>query len=123
MRFLIDECLSPELVTAANNRGFEAYHVVHRGWGGLKDPQLLLKLISEELILVTNNRDDFLALIRGVELHPGLIVIIENARRPGQLAYFDAALDVLSDMKSMINKVIEVAAGGVVTVKDMPVIP
>lgn len=122
MRFLIDECLSPELVTAANSRGFEAYHVVHRGWGGLKDPQLLHKLISEELILVTNNRDDFLALMRGVELHPGLIVIIENVRRPRQLAYFDAVLDVLSDMKSMINKVIEVAEGGIVAVRDMPVI-
>lgn len=122
MRFLIDECLSPELVTAANNRGFEAYHVAHRGWGGLKDPQLLPKLISEELILVTNNRDDFMALIRGVELHPGLIVIIESVRRPGQLAYFDAALDVLSDIKSMINKVVEVAEGGVVTVYDIPVI-
>lgn len=123
MRFLIDECLSPELVTAAINRGFEAYHVARRGWGGLKDPQLLPKLISEELILVTNNRDDFLALMRGVELHPGLIVIIENVRRPRQLAYFDAALDVLSGMKSVINKVIEVAEDGEVTVYDMPVIP
>lgn len=122
MSFLIDECLSPELVTAAYNRGFDAYHVAYRGWGGLKDPQLLQKAISEELILVTNNRDDFLALIRGVELHPGLIVIVENVRRPGQLAYFNAALDVLSDMKSMINKVIEVAGGGVVTVYDIPMI-
>lgn len=122
MRFLIDECLSPELVTVANNRGFEAYHVVHHGWGGLKDPQLFHKLISEELILVTNNCDDFLALIRGVELHPGLIVIIESVRRPGQLAYFEAALDVLSDLKSMINKVIEVAEGGAVKVYDIPVI-
>lgn len=122
MRFLIDECLSPELVAAANNRGFEAYHVAHRRWSGLKDPQLLQKAISEGLILVTNNRDDFLALIRGVELHPGLIVIVENVRRPGQLAYFDAALDELSGMKSMINKVIEVDGGGVVTVYDIPMI-
>jgi predicted nuclease of predicted toxin-antitoxin system len=122
MSLLIDECLSPKLVTAAYNRGFDAYHVAHRGWGGLKDPQLLQKAISEGLILVTNNRDDFLALIRGVELHPGLIVIVENVRRPGQLSYFNAALDVLSDMKSMINKVIEVAEGGVITVYDIPMI-
>jgi predicted nuclease of predicted toxin-antitoxin system len=122
MRFLIDECLSPVLAAVANERGFEAYHVAHRGWGGIKDPQLLPRLVDENLVLVTNNRDDFLSLIRGVELHPGLIVIIENVRRPQQVAFFKAALDVLGGLESMINKVIEVSAEGGVEVYEMPLI-
>ena len=67
MKFLIDECLSPRLVSVANDRGFEAYHVAHRGWAGLRDPQLLKHLLDEELVLVTNDRDDFLDLMSGVE--------------------------------------------------------
>jgi predicted nuclease of predicted toxin-antitoxin system len=81
MKFLIDECLSPQLVDIARERSFESYHVAHRGWSGLKDGQLLKHLVDEELILVTNNRDDFLALIGEVELHPGFVVILDNVRR------------------------------------------
>lgn len=120
MKFLIDECLSPVLAEAAHNAGFDAYHVAHRGWGSLKDPQLYRVIISEELILVTNNRDDFLHLVGGQELHPGLIVIIENARRERQLEFFQAALEVLSEMTDMINKVMEVSGDGSVTVYDLP---
>src|SRR4051812_17044606 len=116
MKFLVDECLSPALVLAANERGFEAYHVAHRGWEGLKDGQLLKHLIDEELILVTNNRDDFVALVADVELHPGLVVILDNVRRDDQVRLFAAALDVIGAMTSLINKVAEVAKSGLVDV-------
>ncbi|MEO7217994.1 MAG: DUF5615 family PIN-like protein [Gemmatimonadaceae bacterium] len=78
MKFLIDECLSPKLVRVANARGFEAYHVAHRGWSGESDSKILRRLVAADLILVTNNRDDFLALIKRTEIHPGIIVIVEN---------------------------------------------
>ena len=120
MKFLIDECLSPGLVSVANNHGFEAYHVVYRGWGGLTDPQLLRHLLDEELVLVTNNRDDFLDLVSGVELHPGLVVIVENVRRADQIALFDRGLEALSKMTSSINKVVEIDADGAVTVSELP---
>src|SRR4051812_42644176 len=120
MKFLIDECLSVKLAETANNRGFVAYHVVYRNWSGMKDPEVQQKLLEEELILVTNNRDDFLKLIQKVELHPGLVVIIENARRAQQVAHFNAALDVLEGMTSVINKVVEVSPDETITVYDMP---
>lgn len=120
MKFLIDECLSPDLVSVANNRGFEAYHVVYRGWGGLTDPQLLRHLLDEELVLLTNNRDDFLDLVSGVELHPGLVVVLENVRRADQIALFDGALEALSKMTSLINKVVEIDAESTVTVFELP---
>jgi len=120
MKFLIDECLTPRLVSTAHGRGFDAYHVAHRGWGGLKDPQLLKRLVDEELVLVTNNRDDFVALVSGVELHPGLVVILDNVRREQQVALFAAALEVIGPMASLVNRVVEIDKGGSVHVYDLP---
>ena len=37
MRFLIDECLSVDLVTVAGESGYEARHVAHVGRAGWKD--------------------------------------------------------------------------------------
>ena len=120
MKFLIDECLSPRLVAVANARGFEAYHVAHRGWGGLGDAQLLKRLLDDELILVTNNRDDFVHLVSGVELHPGLVVILENVRRDEQIALFEAGLAAISKVKSLMNKVVEIDREGGVTFFELP---
>ena len=120
MKFLIDECLSPALVTAANDRGFEACLVAHRGWTGLKDGQLLKQIIDEELVLVTNNRDDFVALLSGVELHPGLVIILDNVRRDEQVALFASALNAIGAMDSFINKAAEVGRDGSVEVCDLP---
>jgi predicted nuclease of predicted toxin-antitoxin system len=120
MKFLIDECLSPLLVDVAHARGYEAYHVAHRGWSGLKDGQLLKYLIDEELILVTNNRDDFIALIGDVELHPGLVVILYNVRRRQQMELFAVGLEAVRGLPSMINKVAEVSGPLTVSVYDLP---
>ena len=37
VRFLIDECLSVDLVAVAGRAGREAYHVAHIGEAGWKD--------------------------------------------------------------------------------------
>ncbi len=120
MRFLIDECLSPSLVDVASEQGFLAYHVAHRKWSGLKDPQLLIKLLDEELILVTNNRDDFLGIMGDVKLHPGLVVIMENVPRDQQMRLFSTALEVLAQVSSMVNKVLEVSSDGSIAMYDLP---
>ena len=80
MKFLIDECLSPKLVQVANARGFEAYHVAHRGWSGESDSKIFRRIVREGLTLVTNNRDDFISLIKRTEIHPGIVVIVANVR-------------------------------------------
>lgn len=120
MKFLIDECLSPSLARVAHRAGFEAYHVAHRGWGGHSDHEILKRVVDEELVFVTNNRDDFLALVNGVEIHPGLVVIVDNVRRSEQLALFAIALQVARAMSSLINKVVEVKADGTISVYDLP---
>lgn len=122
IRFLIDECLSPALVGTANEAGYEAHHVAHRGWSGLKDGQLFRVVLEEHFVFVTNNRDDFLALIRGTELHPGLVVILKNVPRVQEIAFFANALLHIQMTGDVINRVVEVDARGVARSYPLPVL-
>lgn len=120
MRILIDECLSPALVTVAYDAGFEAYHVPHRGWAGYTDGQLLREILREEFVLVTNNRDDFLELIKGLEVHSGLIVLVDNVRQSVQFDLFAIALSSAMALPSMINRVVEIDRSGNVSCYALP---
>jgi predicted nuclease of predicted toxin-antitoxin system len=120
VRFLIDECLSPHLCSVAHAAGHEAHHVAHRGWASLKDWQLLPKILDESLIMVTNNRDDFVTLVGNAELHPGLVVIIENARRDRQTAHFAAVLQAIKNLSDLINTLVEVDEKSNVVFYEMP---
>lgn len=59
IQFLIDECLTPGLVSVANARGHVAHHVQFRGWKSRSDRELLAFVLAEDLTLVTNNWKDF----------------------------------------------------------------
>lgn len=120
MRFLIDECLSTKLVDVANREGFEAYHVAHRGWAGLKDATLFAKASAEGLTFVTNDRRDLSRLARNFDLHAGLIVIVPNVRRQRQVNLFRAALDAARKLASIVNVVIEVNESGVARAYALP---
>ena len=123
MRFLIDECLSVELTGIANEAGFEAHHVAHRGLAGAKDHELRPVLLAEHFTLVTNNGRDFLKLLAEVEMHPGLVIVIPNVRIDAQAALFRAALEFFQgreDLPDLINKVIEVHAEDEVRLFDLP---
>ena len=52
VKFLIDECLSPELVKLANTHGYEAVAVRDRGWNGLKDPEIIAKAFDNDMVCV-----------------------------------------------------------------------
>lgn len=76
MKFLIDECLSPELAELARDRGFaESTHATWAGLGSAKDWTIARRAVDEGFVLVTNNRLDFLKLYRREALHVGLICL------------------------------------------------
>jgi predicted nuclease of predicted toxin-antitoxin system len=58
VRFLIDECLSVDLVTVAWESGHEARHVAHVGRAGWKDWNVVRYACDGDFILVTNNGSD-----------------------------------------------------------------
>jgi predicted nuclease of predicted toxin-antitoxin system len=119
-RFLIDECLSPDLTGVARGRGHDAGHVTHYGRGGVKDWYLVPFIIQNELIFVTNNARDFRRLYAALDLHPGLVVILPAVKQPRQSELFRQALAAIDQQRDIINKLIEVDADGVVTIRDWP---
>lgn len=76
MRFLIDECLSPELVALARARGFhESMHVTWLGIQSRKDWAIVRRAVDDDFILVTNNSVDFRSLYERESIHAGLICL------------------------------------------------
>jgi predicted nuclease of predicted toxin-antitoxin system len=68
MKFLVDECLSPELVKLAHDRGHGgSSHVVWRHLQGRKDWELKPFILDGDWTFVTRNSVDF----RGPSSRPG----------------------------------------------------
>ena len=115
MKFLIDECLSPDLAKLARERGYpESSHVRWLGLAGAKDH------------VVTHNTADFRGLYGREEVHVGLVAF---NTAPGlmsldfQLRLFLLALSELGGEEAW-NEVLEITvnAGRVVTIDrfDLP---
>ena len=108
MLFLIDECLSTALVQEAQNAGHQADHVTLKGWSGYKDWQLMPIIEANDYLFVTNNRVDFVRLHGGLQLHEGLVIIVPNVPRAGQVHLFKLALSHIGTLRDLVNTVLEV---------------
>ncbi|MFQ6241836.1 MULTISPECIES: DUF5615 family PIN-like protein [Sinorhizobium] len=121
MKYLIDECLSPELAKMAIEKGHgETSHVVWMKLGGLKDWELKPIILEGDWTFVTKNSVDF----RGskdkpgtkgqyadVAIHAGLICL--NGP-PGmdldmQIELFEQALIELDNDDDLVNQVLEIS--------------
>jgi predicted nuclease of predicted toxin-antitoxin system len=88
VRFLIDECLSVDLVATAGQSGHEARHVAHVGRAGWKDWNVARYANDGDFVLVTNNASDFRQLYAAEPLHAGLVILIPNVGRVLQQRLF-----------------------------------
>ena len=123
MRFLIDECLSVDLVAVAAQAGHEAHHVAHVGRAGWKDWNVARYARDGEFVVVTNNASDFRRLFARQSLHAGLIILLPAVGRILQQKLFQAALDELAVIGDPINQVLEVDLDGdaiALTLYDLP---
>lgn len=74
MKFLIDECLSPDLAKLARDHGYpESAHVRWLGLAGAKDHVVTRRAVDDGYVLVTHNTTDFRGLYGREELHVGLV--------------------------------------------------
>jgi hypothetical protein len=120
MKFLVDECLSPELTKLAQVRGHgESSHVVWLGHAGRKDWELKPVILDGDWTFVTKNSVDFRGPTnkpgsRGqysdVAIHAGLVCL--NGP-PGmdldmQIELFERALDELEVDRDLVNQVLEI---------------
>lgn len=124
MKFLIDECLSPELAKMAIEKGYgETSHVVWMKLGGLKDWELRPIILDGDWTFVTKNSVDFhgpkdkpgtKGQYADVAIHAGLICL--NGP-PGmdldmQNELFEQALTELDNDQDLVNRVLEISIEG-----------
>jgi predicted nuclease of predicted toxin-antitoxin system len=127
-KFLIDECLSPELTDIARDEyGIYATYVPWlgkppRGQVSWKDPDIVDSIAETDFVFVTNNRRDFVGKYypRRLEIHNGLIIILQRANLDQEKAMFRAAMDFIAGMTDTVNKLIEVDSSLAVSAADWP---
>ena len=111
MKFLVDECLTTDLVAMARARGHgESMHVTWLGLRSRRDWTIVRRAIAGGYVLVTNNTTDFTALLRREEVHVGLVCLnvahglmsLEVQKR-----LFALALERLDDSEP-INEMLEI---------------
>lgn len=118
-KFLIDECLSPELVDVALIAGhFESSCVRNRGWLGLKDRELIERIVAEDFTLVTQNATDFRGGGPGKlsgehakqSIHAGLVCLDshQGLDLDRQRALFKVAIEQAETEGDLVNKALEV---------------
>jgi uncharacterized protein with PIN domain len=78
IRFLLDEDVSPEVAVVARGLGLDAVSVHEIARTGLSDEDQLVYAANQQRVLVTRNRDDFIALTRSFyatnRTHHGVLV-------------------------------------------------
>jgi len=111
VKFLVDECLSPDLVAIARARGHgESTHFTWLGLRSRKEWAIVRRAIADGYVLVTNNTTDFISLLRREKVHAGLVCL--NVAHglmslDVQKRLFALAVDRLGD-REPINELLEI---------------
>ncbi|PUE06234.1 hypothetical protein B9Z51_15535 [Limnohabitans sp. T6-5] len=119
LRFLIDECLSPELVQMAVKAGHnESTCVRDRGLSGTKDWKLIEHVVAGDFTLVTHNAIDFrgagVGMLGGEHakqaIHAGLVCLNSEYTMDlqRQRDLFQIALNQLEELDDLINQALEI---------------
>ncbi|MEJ1161822.1 DUF5615 family PIN-like protein [Prosthecomicrobium sp. N25] len=117
-RFLVDECLSPLLAETARARGYDSVHVVWLGRSAASDRDVMRIALERDYIVVTNNARDFLKIYRGLELHPGLLLVLPVVSGPKQNQLFVALLDFVEARAEIVNQVVSIDETGGISIQD-----
>ena len=121
VQFLIDECLTPDLVGTASEHGYFGIHVVMAGLGGAADEVVCTRAVESRRIFVTNNGKDFRRLYRRFRTHPGLVILLPSVRWAEQIALFEKAIRFIEKEDSVIDRVLQIRRDGTITIQPWTV--
>jgi predicted nuclease of predicted toxin-antitoxin system len=123
VKFLLDEHLSPTLVSRMASLGCYGVAVPHVGLSGASDRVVWRYAYENDLTVITTNAKDFLALL-DAEVHAGLVVLRESGlSRQEQWERIEPVLQhllELNDPNFMLNKVIEIDTPGSFSEREIP---
>jgi len=114
MYLLLDECCSKALVPVAQAHGHRVERTIHISslGRGAADDAIFAFARSQDAVLVTINRDDFVALARYGNGHPGVIVL-PSVKRAELVALFERILPIAEAIfDAGGNKFVEIDSGG-----------
>ncbi|MBU4316882.1 MAG: DUF5615 family PIN-like protein [Proteobacteria bacterium] len=79
MRLYIDEDISPKVAQLLRKKGIDAVSAHEKGMIGASDEEQLIAAVNEKRVMVTRNRNDFIALtvrfFEDLKPHYGLLII------------------------------------------------
>jgi predicted nuclease of predicted toxin-antitoxin system len=123
MRLLLDEHISPALVTRLAEVGVYAQSVPHVGLAGRADHEIWQYALDHDFAVVTTNARDFIELL-DVDVHPGLIVLRESGlSRNEQWGRLRPVIEHVKDSGNedfLLNKLIEITGLGRFEARDIP---
>ena len=121
VQFLIDECLTPQLVRKAIEFGYFGEHVAALGLSGTADDLLCERAVAYGKILVTNNGRDFRRIYRRFRNPPGLVVLLPSVGWRQQVALFEAVLRFIEKEPVIIDRLVQIGRDGAITVQSWSV--
>ena len=114
LKWLVDECLSPDYVGRLAIRGYpDAIHPIHVGLLGARDDQIVARALADDRSVITANRVDYERLLGREVLHPGAIIVDALEKEPTwQLILVALSFIGLQPrpVDYMVNRVVEVSA-------------
>ena len=107
-RFLIDECLSSDLVSVASQAG----HVARIGKAGWKDWNGARPAAGGDFVVVANDASDYRRLYAAQPIHARLVTIIPSGNRLGRQRPLLGVIGELARFRDPVNHVPEVDIEG-----------
>lgn len=123
IRLLLDEHISPSLVSKLGEKGVHAEAVAHVGLSGAPDERVWDYALEHDFTVVTSNARDFICLLN-IELHPGLIVLRESGLTRDE--QWDRIRPVIhhilksGDDDFLLNKLVEISAADEWEIREVP---
>ncbi|HDI78294.1 MAG TPA: hypothetical protein ENF54_01495 [Desulfobacteraceae bacterium] len=85
MRFMVDECIGPNVANWLREEGYEVFSVYEQE-RGLDDDKILEKAYTEEWILITSDKDFGTKVYREGRPHKGIILLrLDDERFPNKI--------------------------------------
>jgi predicted nuclease of predicted toxin-antitoxin system len=110
VKFLLDECLPPQMAELLRAAGHDCAHVYELGLGGQPDEQIMAVADRDNRILISADTDFGELLANAPVLAPSVILLRRTNKRAGSLAAV-----IIANLEQVTQ---DLAAGALIVISD-----